>query len=169
MRFARLIPAALVALAACQKAETPEQAAARMEQQTAAARTAIEAQNARYGAFMAAGQADSVAALHTEDAEILPPNEKAVSGRANIATYMAGGLAQGSFTLTLTTQTLMADAADAFERGNYTFTFTPGPNAPRGMTAMSDTGKYVAHWRNQGGQWLIAHDIWNSDIALPQP
>lgn len=168
MRLTRLIAAALV-MTACQKAETAEQAAARMEQQSAAARTAIEAQNARYGAFMAAGQADSVASLHSEDSEILPPNEKAVSGRANIATYMAGGMSQGAFSLTLTSSAVMADGDNAFERGNYTFVFTPGPNAPKEMTAMSDTGKYIAHWRNQGGQWLIVHDIWNSDRAAQQP
>lgn len=168
MKLTRLIAAAL-AITACQKAETPEQAAARMEQETAAARTAIEAQNARYGAYMAAGQADSVAALHAENAEILPPNAPAVNGRANIATYMAEGLAQGTFALTLTSQSVMADAADAFERGSYTFAFTPGPNAPKGMTAMADTGKYIAHWHNDGGTWLIAHSIWNSDLPLPQP
>jgi len=168
MKPTRLIMA-VMAITACQKAETPEQAAARMEQESAAARTAIEAQNARYGAFMAAGQSDSVASLHTEDSEILPPHERAVSGRANIATYMAGGLAQGTFALTLTSQSVMADGADAFERGTYTFSFTPGPSAPKEMTAMADTGKYIAHWRKQDGQWLIAHDIWNSDLPLPQP
>jgi hypothetical protein len=122
----------------------------------------------RYGVH-GSGQADSVAALHVENAEILPPHERAVSGRANIATYMAGGLAQGTFALTLTSQSVMADAADAFERGSYTFAFTPGPNAPKEMTAMADTGKYIAHWHKDGGTWLIAHSIWNSDLPLPQP
>ena len=168
MNFTRLIVAAL-AITACQKAETPVQAAARMEQESAAARTAIEATNARYGAFMAAGQADSVGSLHTEDAEVLPPNEPAVSGRANIATYMGRGLGQGTFALTLASQAVMANGADAFERGNYTFAFTPGPSAPREMTAAADTGKYIAHWRNVDGQWLIAHDIWNSDRPAQRP
>ena len=58
MKVTGLLTASLVALAACQKAETPEQAAARMEQETAAARTAIEAQNAAFAAHFSAGHAD---------------------------------------------------------------------------------------------------------------
>ena len=169
MKLTRLFTAALVAVAACQKAETPEQAAARMEQESAAARTAIEAQGAAFAAHFSAGHADSVAAYYTENGEILPPNSPAASGRANIASWMAAGLAMGSYTLNLTTQGVMASGDNALERGAYVFTYAPGPNAPKGSKAMADTGKYIAHWHREGGTWLMAHDIWNSDIPLPQP
>jgi ketosteroid isomerase-like protein len=169
MRLTRLIPAALVALAACQKAETPEQAAARIEQESAAARTAIEARNAAFEAHFAAGHADSVAAFYAEDAEILPPNDKAVSGRANIQQVFASFLGSGTFTFDLTTTGVVANGPHAIERGTYAMTFTPPAGAPPEVKASADTGKYVAHWVNQGGTWLMAHDIWNSDIPLPQP
>jgi ketosteroid isomerase-like protein len=168
MKLMRLIPAALL-LTACQKAETPEQAAARMEQETAAARTAIEAQAAAFGTHFSAGHAEQVAAIFTEDAEVLPPNEKSVAGRANIQKYFGDFLALGTSTLSLTVQGVAASGTHAVDRGTYTFAFTPGPNAPPGMKAIADTGKYVAHWVNQGGTWLMAHDMWNSDLAPPQP
>jgi ketosteroid isomerase-like protein len=169
MRFTRMFTAALVTLAACQKAETPEQAAARMEQETAAARTAIEAQSAAFGTHFSAGHADQVAALYTEDGEILPPNEKAVAGRANIQAYFATVLGAGTTSLTLTTGGVAASGTHAVERGSYVLSFTPGPNAPKELKAVNDTGKYVAHWVNQGGTWLMAHDMWSSDLPAPQP
>lgn len=168
MRLTRLIPAALL-LTACQKAETPEQAAARIEQESAAARTAIDARSAAFEAHFMAGHADSVAAFYTEDGEILPPNGKAVSGRANIQAMFASFLGSGTFTFDLTSTAVVANGAHAIERGTYTLSFTPPAGAPPEVKASADTGKYVAHWVNQGGMWLMAHDIWNSDIPLPQP
>ena len=168
MKLTRLFTAALVAVAACQKAETPEQAAARAEQETAAARTAIEAQGAAFGTHFSAGHADQVAALYTEDAEVLPPNEKAISGRANIQAYFATFLGAGTASLALTTGTVVASGTHAVERGSYVLAFTPGPQAPKEFKAITDTGKYVAHWVNQGGTWLMAHDMWSSDLP-PQP
>lgn len=169
MRLTRLITATVITLAACQKAETPEQAAARMEQETAAARTAIEAQDAAFGAHFSAGHADSVAAIYTEDAEILPPNEKAIAGRANIQAYFAGFLGQGTASLALTTTAVAVSGTHAVARGSYVLSFTPGPSAPKEMTAVADTGKYVAHWVSQGGTWLMAHDMWSSDLPVPTP
>jgi ketosteroid isomerase-like protein len=168
MTFARLSTAALVALAACQKVETPEQAAARMEQETAAARTAIEAQGTAYSTHFSAGHAEQVAALYTEDAEILPPNEKAISGRSNIQAYFATFLGAGTVSFAQTTNAVIASGPHAVERGTYVISFTPGPNAPKEFKAVTDTGKYVAHWVNQGGTWLMAHDMWSSDLP-PQP
>ena len=169
MRLTRLFTAALVGLAACQKAETPEQAAARITEESAAARTAIEARNAAFEAHFMAGHADSVAAFYTEDGEILPPNDKAVAGRANIQSVFASFLGSGTFAFDLTTTAVVANGAHAVERGTYTMTFTPPAGAPPEVKASADTGKYVAHWVNQGGTWLMALDMWSSDLPAPQP
>jgi uncharacterized protein (TIGR02246 family) len=169
MKLTRVFTAALVGLAACQKAETPEQAAARIEQESAAARTAIEAQAAAFSAHFSAGHADSVAALYTEDAELLPPNGKAVAGRANIREFLASFLGTGTFSLTITPAAVIANGPHAIDRGSYVLSFTPPAGAPPEVKGSADTGKYVAHWVNQGGTWLMAHDIWNSDLPAPQP
>lgn len=168
MRLTRLFTAALL-ITACQKAETPEQAAARIAEESAAARAAIEARNIAFEAHFMAGYADSVAAFYTEDGEILPPNDKAVAGRANIQAMFASFLGSGTFVFDLTTTGVVANGAHAIERGTYTMSFTPPAGAPPEVKASADTGKYVAHWRNEGGTWLMAHDIWNSDLPVPQP
>lgn len=159
----------LVALVGCQQAETPEQAMARMERESAAARAAIEAQNARFARFFAAGQADSMLTVYTEDAELLPPNAPAVSGRENIRQWLGTMVGTGTWSIAPTTVAVIANGPHAIERGRFIMSYTPGPNAPAGMTAMTDTGKFIAHWRNEDGQWRMAHDIWNSNRPLPPP
>jgi hypothetical protein len=37
------------------------------------------------------------------------------------------------------------------------------------MKAVADTGKYLIHWHQVGGKWLIADVAWNSNIPLPAP
>jgi ketosteroid isomerase-like protein len=99
----------------------------------------------------------------------MPPNAKAVSGRANIEQFYAGFLGSGTFAMTLTTATVVANGQHAVGSGSYAVSFTPPAGAPPEVKAFADTGKYVNHWVNQGGTWLIAHNMWNSDIPLPQP
>ena len=169
-RVALLTTVTLLGTTACQQAETPEQTAARIERESAAARTAIEAQDQRFSQFMAAGQTDSMVLIYTEDAELLAPNSPPVRGRAAIAEALGEMARTGSFTLTLTAEEVVANGPHAVESGRYTMAFTPGPDAPSGITAAADTGKFLVHWRNEGGQWLMAHDMWSSNRpADPAP
>ena len=156
------VVASLAVIAACQPAaETAEQAEARMASEAAAARTAIEASNARFVTHFNAGQGDSVAAHYTEDARVMAPNVPVASGRQAIAAAMG---AMGGATLVLTTESVDANGSLAVERGTYKITLTPpGATAP-----ITDTGKYLVHWRKVGDNWMMANDIWNSDLpAMP--
>lgn len=145
------------------KAETAEQAEARMANESAAARTAIDAVNAQYMAHFGAAHGDSVAALFAENGRMMAPNGPAAVGRAAIA---KGLNEMGSMkpTLVLTTESVAANGPLAIEAGTYTFTFTlPGVPAP-----MTDTGKYLVHWHMLGDKWMMVDDIWNSDLpAMP--
>lgn len=158
----------LVAALACQTPETPQQMTARIETESAAAKTAIEAQNAKFTAAMAAGQADQVAALYAEESHLMPPNEPLVHDRDKIQAYWAGLLAQGTTTVTLETEDVAANGPIAVELGAYTLSFKPtDPKGP--MAAVEDKGKYMVHWHQEGGQWLISGDIWNSDAPAAMP
>jgi ketosteroid isomerase-like protein len=152
-------------LAGCQPAaETPEQAEARMASDASAARTAIEASNARFMTHLNAGQGDSIAAHYTEDGRVMAPNMAVASGRQAISAALG---TMGGATLVLTTEAVVANGPLAVERGTYKITLTPpGASAP-----ITDTGKYLVHWRKVGDTWLMADDIWNSDLplALPKP
>jgi len=33
----------------------------------------------------------------------------------------------------------------------------------------ADSGKYIVRWVKDSGRWLMAQDIWNSDVPLPLP
>ena len=146
-------------IAACQPAaETAEQAEARMASEAAAARTAIEAANARFMAHFNAGQGDSIAAHYTEDGRVMAPNMPVASGRQAIAASMG---MMGGATLILTAESVAANGPLAIERGTYKITLTPpGATAP-----ITDTGKFLVHWRKVGDTWLKVDDIWNSDLA----
>jgi ketosteroid isomerase-like protein len=149
---------AVTMIAACQPAaETAEQAESRMASEAAAARTAIEASNARFVTHFNAGQGDSVAAHYTEDGRVMAPNMPVASGRQAIAASMG---MMGGATLALTTESVDANGSLAVERGTYKITLTP-PGAPGPIT---DTGKYLVHWRKVGDNWMMVDDIWNSDL-----
>lgn len=167
-RLGLLGAAALVGVAACQPAETPEQMQTRVEQESAAARQAIQAANANFARWFSAGQSDSAASAYTENAIVMAPNQKAVTGRQDIKTFFDGFFGMGKWTITLNTVSVVANGPVAVESGTYVLGFTPGPSAPPGM-APADTGKYVVHWQRVGEQWMLAHDIFNSDLPLPQP
>jgi ketosteroid isomerase-like protein len=141
------------------KAETAEQAEARMAQETADARTAIEASNQSFVAHFAAGHSDSVAAFYTESGRLMAPNAPAAVGRAAIAAAITG-MASAKPTLVLTTEEVSASGSMAVERGAYKITLTlPGVPAP-----VTETGKYLVHWHKVADRWLMAEDIWNSDL-----
>lgn len=164
MRAMMVLAAALVA-AGCQKAETAEQAAARMQAEADSAKAAIEAQNQAFMRYMTANAPDSLASLYTEDATVMAPNMATVTGRANIREAFAGMLAAGVPQFHLTTQTVSANGPLAVERGRYHLELA----AAAGRPAIADSGKYLVEWRLVDGRWLLHNDIWNSDAPMEQP
>lgn len=154
--------------AGCQMAETPAQMQARMDQESAAARQAIETATANFERWFAAGQVDSLLANYTDNATFMPPNQKAATGPDNIRAVFAAWLGMGKWTLDLRPGSVVANGPLAIENGTFVIGFTPGPNAPPGMMP-ADTGKYLVHWHQVDGQWKIVDDIFNSDLPVPQP
>jgi ketosteroid isomerase-like protein len=159
-----LAAAGLIMATGCApKAETPEQAEARMATEATDARTAIEATNQQFMAHFNAGHWDSVAVLYAENGRVMPPNMPVASGRTAI-TATLGGMAAMKPVLALTTESVSASGSMAVEAGTYKFTMTvPGAPAP-----VTDTGKYLVHWHKVGDKWMLVDDIWYSDLpAMP--
>jgi ketosteroid isomerase-like protein len=155
-----VLGAALVLGGCMPAAETEEQAQARMNAEAASARTAIEASNVQFMAHFNAGHGDSVAAFYTENGSVMAPNQPAASGRQAIAQAMALGAV--SPVLNLVTTSVVANGNLAVELGTYKITLSP-PGAP----ALTDTGKYMVYWHKVGDRWMMAADIWNSDLPAP--
>jgi uncharacterized protein (TIGR02246 family) len=157
--------AVLAVLAACQKAETPEQAQARMSAESDSARASIEQNMQAFARHVNAGHADSLAALYADDAVLMPPNMPAATGRAAIQEAFAGMMQGGATTIRFAVQSVSANGPLAVERGTYSYTMTPAGGGP----AMADSGKYLVHWHRIAGRWMIVEDAWNSDVAVPEP
>ena len=167
MRSSTLFPMfALLAVAACQPtAETAEQAQARMQSESAAAKTAIDSLGKAFGEHFSMGHFDVVAGFYADGAHVMPPNGPTAVGKEAItASFKDFGPMKP--TLTLTAESVMANGDLAIERGTYAMTFTP----PGAKAAVTDKGKYMTHWHRTGGKWMIVEDMWNSDLPpMPMP
>jgi uncharacterized protein (TIGR02246 family) len=107
----------------------------------------------------------ATAALYTEDALRMQPNEPAIQGRAAIQAAFE------SWPGTITSLSVRAAEVDgrgdlAYARGPYSIIFTV-----EGVEeAMSDDGKFVAIFlKQEDGSWLTSRLIYNSDLPLPAP
>ena len=161
--------ALLLVTSACLKPETPEQAQSRMSREVAAARPALDSVARRWERYTAAAQADSIAMLFTEQGEQLPPNDKPVVGRSAIQAFQTHSFGLGASSVSISADEVLVNGPLAISRGGYTYDVKVGPHSPPGMKAVADTGKYIIHWHQVGGKWLIADMAWNSNIPLPPP
>ncbi len=161
--------ALLLVTSACMKPETPEQAQSRMSREVAAARPALDSVARRWERYTAADQADSIAMLFTEQGEQLRPNGKPVVGRPAIQAFQTQAFSQGPSSISISADEVLVNGPLAISRGGYTYDVKVGPHSPPGMKALADTGKYIIHWHQVGGKWLIADMAWSSDIPLPPP
>ena len=171
MRGVRSLAGAVVALlAACQTQETPQQMQARMGKESDAFKQAIAGTAKRWEGWIAAGQADSIASIFTEQGREMPPNAPAAVGRAGIRQFEAQNAAMVDGKLTLKIEEAIANGPLGVERGSFTFEGKAKPGAPKGMPAtVSDEGKYLIHWHNVNGQWRVAELIWNSNKPMMMP
>ena len=160
MRPIPALPILLAASFACQAAPPPDT--------TAEAKQAIDAANANWARLTAAGHADSLAQYYQANAVLLPPNMPAVHGRDSIRAFFAvlNTMYSPPPVLTLRADSVWASGAMAVDLGRWHFAWPAAAKRPPGMPA-ADSGKYVVRWVNDNGRWLMAQDIWNSDVPMP--
>jgi len=157
MRLTASLAATALALAACKPAATPP------PDTSAAARTAIDAANANWPRLTSTGHADSLADLYTADAVMMPPNMATVHGRDSIRAFFAALNTMKGITLTLRAVSVWGSGDAATELGRWTWSWATGTTPPPGVPS-ADSGKYLVRWVQQDGKWLLAQDIWNSDL-----
>ena len=121
------------------------------------AKAEISACNRRFEALVKEGQMEGLGRLYTEQARLLPPDARPVTGRDAIGKFWEGAAAKlGVTSIKLGTQTLDVYGDVANEVGEATI----GLGA-----AGSATAKYIVLWRRVGGQWYLDVDIWNMTPA----
>jgi len=129
------------------------------------AKKAIDAANGNWPRLTSTGHADSIAEFYAQNAVIMPPNMAPTRGKEAIRVFFAT-LNTVKPTLTLRADSVWANGAAAVEQGRWRWKWPAGVPLPPGAPPV-DSGKYIVRWVNEGGKWLIAQDIWNSDVALP--
>lgn len=137
---------------------------------SAEAKQAIDATNANWPRLTAAGHADSIAEYYDANGVMLPPNMAPVRGKEAIRAFMAtmSSMSSPPPVLTLRAEAVWASGQMAVEQGRWNFVLPASAKRPPGFPA-ADSGKYIVRWVNENGRWLMAQDIWNSDVPLPMP
>lgn len=119
------------------------------------ARRAIEAAVSRYVAASNEGDAETLTALYTDDAVLLPPDHDLIEGRDAIGHFWRQGTDSG---LTVRTLRVEVDGSVGYLIGQYAL--PPTAEEP------ADSGKYVMCLRRQrDGSWKLSADIWNSSAG----
>ena len=117
----------------------------------------IEARSVEFEAAFNAGDGAAVGAMYTEDAAVLPPGGARVDGREAISGFWTGAIGSGLADLDLvTTEVIPAGDGAVLEVGTLTLT-APGEGGARTTVA----AKYIVHWKQVDGAWLLHRDIWN--------
>lgn len=147
-RLATLFPlvALIAACAAPPPVQTPQDVSAEIR----------AANDAFVNAFMQ-GDAPTVAALYTPDAELLPPGSDVVSGTDAIQAFWQAVMESGVASATLTTVEALGVDSLAYEVGRYALAAADG--------APIDQGKYIVIWHRTPEGWRLHRDIWNSSLA----
>jgi uncharacterized protein (TIGR02246 family) len=110
---------------------------------------------------------DDWVAFYTDDAVVLPPNDKKTTGKENIDKAIGGLLAMPGLALSWEPQKVeVARSGDlAYTQGTYVLTTTDAKGQP-----VTDRGKTAEIWKKQAdGRWKCTLDMWSSDLpATPQ-
>jgi len=104
--------------------------------------------------------ADAVAALYTEDAQLLPPGAPVVNGRAAIRDFWANDIATSNAAFAVTADASGVAGDWAWRSGSWRATGADG--APAG------TGKFAEIWSRTKDGWQLHRDIWNADAGEAQ-
>ena len=118
-----------------------------------AVRDAVETGNRAFAAAFLKGDSTAIAALYTEDAQVIAPGSPVVKGRPVIAAFWQGSIDSGIRDVKLETEHVESAGDLAYETGTVHLVAKDG-------TASS--ARYLVVWKRVGGQWLLHRDIWNS-------
>ncbi len=145
MRAPATMLSLMLAIGGCAQAPVPEP----FPQQAA------DAWVERYLAHDAAG----IAALYTEDAQLLPPDQEIISGRAAIQEFFARTNPAGSAAIEIATVEAHVLGDYAHRQGSFLLKTPDGGS----VTA----GKFLELWKKVDGEWRIHRDMWSANAPPP--
>jgi uncharacterized protein (TIGR02246 family) len=155
-RFLVLALATLIAASGCTGAPAPVDTSAEEAALKEATQTWLKAYNA--------GDADTIVALYTDDAVLMPPHAQVANGKAAIREFIAKDAAAArtaGVKLVPGPATAGVNGDIGWESGSYTVTDASGQSV--------DSGSYLSMSRKVNGKWLYVRDTYNSDRPLSPP
>jgi uncharacterized protein (TIGR02246 family) len=128
--------------------------------QSTEVRDAIWAVDQKFMAAFNRSDAAGLAALYTQDGQVLPPNSDFVTGREAIQAFWQGVMDMGIKGATL--ELLEAEGLGymACSVGKYTLKGEEGQ--------VLDAGKFVVIWKQEAGEWKLHRDMFNSSMPPPE-
>jgi uncharacterized protein (TIGR02246 family) len=160
---------AVVLAAACRPAPRegqPAAADAAVAPLSAADQAAIRAADTAFSTAAGAGDAAGLAAMYLPNASLMPPNAATVQGREAIQKFWGAFVDANRVDIALKAEEVEGHGDLAYSRGRYTLDLTPKAKGP---AAAHDEGKFLTIFRRQAdGTWLLAVDMYSSDLPVPK-
>ena len=119
----------------------------------------IAAANENFMAAFNSGDAARLAALYTEDGQVLPQNSDFVTGRPAIQAFWQASFDMGVNEAKLEIVEVEDHGNTAIEISKFTLSGGEGQ--------VLDKGKYIIIWKQENGEWKLHRDIFNSSIPAP--
>jgi uncharacterized protein (TIGR02246 family) len=123
-------------------------------------RSAIVAANDAWEAAVGRSDGAAVAALYTEDAQLLPAQSDFVTGIAAIAAFWQGVFDSGVKGASLDTLEVERFGDTVNEIGKFELRDADGKPL--------DHGKYLVIWKRDGDAWKLHRDIWTTSVVPPE-
>ena len=121
---------------------------------------AIAAANENFMTAFNRGDAAGMAALYTENGQLLPPNSDFVTGKQAIQMFWQALFDMGIKAAKLEVVEVEGHGDTIIEVSKYTLQDEKGQ--------VIDKGKYIVIWKQDNGQWKLHRDIFNSSMAAPK-
>jgi uncharacterized protein (TIGR02246 family) len=126
---------------------------------TTEVRGAIAAANENFMAAFKRGDAAGMAALYTENGQVMPPNGDLVTGRQAVQMFWQAVMDMGIKEAKLEIVEVEDHGDTTIETSKFTLQGEGGQ--------VLDKGKYIVIWKREEGQWKLHRDIFNSSMPGP--
>ena len=123
-------------------------------------RSEIEAANKIFEAAVSRSDGPGVAALYTDNAQLLPAQSDFVTGIEAIGQFWQAVFDSGVKGVSLVTLEVESHGDTAYEVGKLEIRGADGK--------VLDRAKYVVIWKKEGTSWKLHRDIWTTSVVPVQ-
>lgn len=101
------------------------------------------------------GDAEMIAAMYTDDAELFVPGVPVIQGKRAICDVWRGIVGNGGTSVSIDVREIQECSEMAFDTGHFTATDSDG--------RILNAGKWIVIWKRQAGTWSIHRDFMHWD------